>query len=57
MITWLQRLFLNVLLAATPAIRDELKKFAADFRERAEKTTNPWDDAAADLLCFILGVK
>lgn len=47
---------LNILLAATPTIAAELRKFAAEFRERAKQTPNPWDDAAADLVCFLLGV-
>lgn len=41
---------------ATPEIAAELKRFARDFREKAKKTENPWDDVAADLLCFVLGV-
>lgn len=57
MVTWLQRLILQILLAATPAIAEELRQFARDFRERAKKTPNPWDDAAADLICFVLGVE
>jgi hypothetical protein len=54
--TWLQRLLINILTLATPEIVTELRMFAKEFREKAKSTPNPWDDAAANLLCFILGV-
>ena len=54
--TWLQKLMLQILLVASPEIASSLRQFAKDFRARALETPNPWDDAAANLLCYVLGV-
>lgn len=53
---WWLRLIGLVLAALSGPMREELVKFAKAFREQARKTTNPWDDYVADILCWLLQV-
>lgn len=53
---WLLRLLPNLVASITPALREQLVKFAKQFREEAKKTENPWDDFAADVICWTLGI-
>jgi len=53
---WLMRLLPNLVASITPALREQLIKFAKQFREDAKKTANPWDDFAADAICWVVGV-
>ncbi len=54
--TWLLRLIALVLAALSGPLKAELIKFAQDFREKARETPNPWDDFAADIICWLLGI-
>jgi hypothetical protein len=53
---WWLRLVALVLAALSGPLREELKKFAIAFRDSARKTPNPWDDFAADVICWLLGI-
>ncbi len=53
---WWLRLVALILAALSGPLREELKKFAVAFRESARKTPNPWDDFAADVICWLLGI-
>ena len=37
-------------------LRQDLIKFAEEFRSKAKKTENPWDDFPADIICWLLGI-
>lgn len=50
------KLLPNLVASISAPLRTELVSFAKKFREDAKKTTNPWDDFAADIICFVLGV-
>ncbi|MBA7702979.1 hypothetical protein ES703_111759 [subsurface metagenome] len=54
--TWWLRLVTLVLAAISGPLRDSLVAFAKDFREKARQTPNPWDDFAADIICWLLGI-
>ncbi len=54
--TWLLRLIALVLAALSGPLKAELIKFAKEFREKARETPNPWDDFAADIICWLLGI-
>jgi len=54
--TWWLRLVTLILAALSGPLREEMKKFALDFREKARQTPNPWDDFAADVICWLLGI-
>lgn len=41
----------------TPALVGTAREFAIAFKEKAGKTTNPYDDIVAGLLCALLGVE
>ena len=56
MSNWLFRLLMLVLAALSGPLREELVKFAKEFREKARKTENPWDDVVADILCWLLQI-
>ncbi|MBA7690505.1 hypothetical protein ES703_99034 [subsurface metagenome] len=45
-----------VLAALSGPLREELKKFAVAFRDKARQTPNPWDDFAAEVMCWLLGI-
>ena len=53
---WLLRLLPNLLASISAPLRKALVDFAKQFREDAKKTDNPWDDFAADVICWILGI-
>jgi len=46
----------QLLLSITPQLRGTLVEFANDFKARAAKTSNPWDDVLAAVICALLGV-
>lgn len=52
---WL-RLITLILAALSGPMKEELIQFAKKFREDARKTPNPWDDFAADIICWLLGI-
>ncbi len=54
--TWWLRLIALVLAALSDPLRAQLIVFAREFREKARKTPNPWDDFAADIMCWLLGI-
>ena len=56
MSNWLFRLLMLALAALSAPLREALVKFAKEFREKARKTENPWDDLVADILCWLLQV-
>ena len=53
---WLLKLLPNLIASISEPLRKELVTFAVSFRESAKKTANPWDDFAADVICWVLGV-
>lgn len=53
---WLLKLLPNLVASISAPLREQLVKFAKQFREDAKKTPNPWDDFAADVLCFVVGI-
>lgn len=53
---WVLRLIALILAALSGPLKAELIKFATDFRAKARQTENPWDDFAADILCWLLGI-
>jgi len=53
---WLLKLLPNLVASISEPLRKLLVDFAKDFRERAKKTPNPWDDFAADILCWVVGI-
>ncbi|MBA7475495.1 hypothetical protein ES707_10866 [subsurface metagenome] len=54
--TWWLRLVTLILTAISGPLRDSLISFAKDFRAKARETPNPWDDFAADIICWVLGI-
>ena len=56
MSTWWLRLVALILAAISGPLREELMAFALAFREKARETSNPWDDFAADILCWLLNI-
>lgn len=55
-IKWLLKLYPNLVASISEPLRAELVQFAKAFKEKAKKTPNPWDDFAAEVLCFVLGI-
>ncbi len=53
---WLLRLLPNLVASISGPLRTDLVNFAKEFRIKAKKTPNPWDDFAADVMCWALGV-
>ncbi len=53
---WLFKLLPNLVASVTPTLREDMVKFAKKFRDDAKKTPNPWDDFAADAICWALGI-
>ncbi|MBA7479188.1 hypothetical protein ES707_14620 [subsurface metagenome] len=53
---WLLKLYPNLVASISEPLRVELVRFAKDFKVKAAKTLNPWDDFAAEVLCFVLGL-
>jgi len=53
---WILKLLPNLVASISGPLRAELVTFAKGFREKAKKTDNPWDDFAADVLCWALGI-
>lgn len=53
---WLIRLLPNLLASISGPLRQNMIEFAKNFREEAKKTKNPWDDFAADVICWALGI-
>ncbi|MBA7622226.1 hypothetical protein ES703_29600 [subsurface metagenome] len=53
---WLLKLLPNLVASISAPLRTELIKFAKNWREEAKKTDNPWDDFAADVFCWVLGI-
>lgn len=56
MSNWWLRLVAMVLAALSGPLKEELIKFANEFRAKARETPNPWDDFAADIICWLLGI-
>lgn len=50
------KLLPNLVASISAPLREQLVKFAKQFREDAKKTPNPWDDFAADVICFVVGI-
>ena len=53
---WLLKLLPNLVASISPALREKLVKFAKEFKADTRKTENPWDDFAADVICWVLGI-
>jgi len=53
---WLLKLYPNLIASISAPLRTELIEFAKNFKVKAAKTPNPWDDFAAEVLCFVLGI-
>lgn len=53
---WLFKLLPNLIASISAPLRKSLIEFAKNFQVEAKKTENPWDDFAADVLCWILGI-
>lgn len=53
---WWLSLVPLVLSAISGPLRDDIIKFAKANREKARATSNPWDDFAADIICWVLGI-
>lgn len=53
---WLLRLLPNLLASISGPLRKSLIEFAKNFQIEAKKTENPWDDFAADVICWVLGI-
>ena len=53
---FVDRLVLQILGSISGDLMTGLKDFAVKFRNQARKTTNPWDDVLADLICGLLGI-
>lgn len=53
---WLLKLLPNLVASISEPLRKLIVDFAIDFRVRAKKTPNPWDDFAADVLCWVVGI-
>ena len=53
---WLLELLPNLVASISEPLRKELVTFAKNFREGAKKTSNPWDDFAAAVLCWVVGI-
>ncbi|GAI70543.1 unnamed protein product, partial [marine sediment metagenome] len=49
---WMLRLISLILGVISGPLREELIAFALAFREKAKKTSNPWDDYVADIICW-----
>lgn len=56
MSNWWLRLVQLILPVVSGPLRKELIDFAVAFREKARQTPNPWDDFAADIICWALGL-
>lgn len=56
MAKWYIRLVAMVLAALSAPLREEIIAFATAFRDKAKETPNPWDDFAADVICWLLGI-
>ncbi len=50
------RLLPNLVASISEPLRKEMVTFAVNFRAGAKKTPNPWDDFAADVICWVLGI-
>ncbi len=53
---WILPLIALLLEKISGPLRDSLMKFAEEFRVMARQTPNKWDDLAADLICWLLGI-
>lgn len=53
---WLMRLLPNLVASVSQPLREELVTFAKNFKVKAAKTENPWDDFAAAVICWALGI-
>lgn len=53
---WFFKLLPNLLASISGPLRKSMIDFAKNFREEAKKTENPWDDFAADVICWVLGI-
>lgn len=53
---WILPLVALIMQQISGPLREALIKFAEDFREKARQTPNQWDDFAADVICWILGI-
>lgn len=53
---WFMKLLPNLVASISEPLRKALVDFAKKFREDAKKTPNPWDDFAADVLCWVVGI-
>lgn len=53
---WLFKLLPNIMVSISGPLRAELVSFAKEFKVKAKKTENPWDDLVAEGLCWLVGV-
>lgn len=53
---WWLKLLAMILGAISGPLRQDLIKFAQEFRAKARQTENPWDDFLADIICWALGL-
>ncbi|MBA7532986.1 hypothetical protein ES705_25221 [subsurface metagenome] len=53
---WILPLVKLIMEQISEPLHDALIKFANEFREKARQTPNQWDDFAADIICWLLGI-
>ncbi len=53
---WILPLIALLLDKISEPLRESLIKFAEEFRVTARETPNKWDDLAADIICWLLGI-
>lgn len=53
---WLLKLLPNLVASVSPDLRQELITFVKNFKAKTKKTDNPWDDFAAAIMCWVLGI-
>lgn len=55
--SWILRMIILVVGAASPEIRENVKTWVADLAEKAKATPNPMDDILVGLLKTLLNIK
>jgi len=53
---WLLKLLPNLLASISAPLRKSMVDFVKQFQEEAKKTDNPWDDFAAAVLAWLIGL-
>jgi len=56
MVGVLLKLVRLVLTQMSPALREALKAFVADWEAKSRQTSNPWDDVLVDFIKAVLGL-